>query len=257
LSVGAHDRPPRAYRGRDFCWWLGVLGEWDAEVMKPGREHVTIAVSGSRGGHTVDFRRLAHQGVTLVGLTKSFNDGVVTFEDDLAANIRRGDENYLSLLDAADAYAERNGLDLPQEPEARIIPADPECVTHPLHDLALAEAGVTSIVWATGYAVDFNWLKVNAFDEKGKPTHQRGVSKEPGIYFLGLPWLSRRGSAFIWGVWHDAKHIADHIATQRKYLAYYDGPQPQASIGNADDADSSNDASAASRVHKVSEIGVS
>ncbi|MFM0694143.1 NAD(P)/FAD-dependent oxidoreductase [Paraburkholderia graminis] len=257
LSVGAHDRPPRAYRGRDFCWWLGVLGEWDAEVMKPGREHVTIAVSGSRGGHTVDFRRLAHQGVTLVGLTKSFNDGVVTFEDDLAANIRRGDENYLSLLDAADAYAERNGLDLPQEPEARIIPADPECVTHPLHDLVLTEAGVTSIVWATGYAVDFNWLKVNAFDEKGKPTHQRGVSKEPGIYFLGLPWLSRRGSAFIWGVWHDAKHIADHIATQRKYLAYYDGPQPQASIGNADDADSSNDASAASRVHKVSEIGVS
>jgi putative flavoprotein involved in K+ transport len=105
--------------------------------------------------------------------------------------------------------------------------------------------------------VDFNWLKVNAFDEKGKPTHQRGVSKEPGIYFLGLPWLSRRGSAFIWGVWHDAKHIADHIATQRKYLAYYDGPQPQASISNADDADSSNDASAASRVHKVSEIGVS
>ncbi|MDR6207437.1 MAG: flavin-containing monooxygenase [Paraburkholderia graminis] len=257
LSVGAHDRPPRAYRGRDFCWWLGVLGEWDAEVMKPGREHVTIAVSGSRGGHTVDFRRLAHQGVTLVGLTKSFNDGVVSFEDDLAANIRRGDENYLSLLDAADAYAERNGLDLPQEPEARIIPADPECVTHPSHDLVLAEAGVTSIVWATGYAVDFNWLKVNAFDEKGKPTHQRGVSKEPGIYFLGLPWLSRRGSAFIWGVWHDAKHIADHIATQRKYLAYYDGPQPQASISNADDADSSNDASAASRVHKVSEIGVS
>ncbi len=84
LSVGAHDRPPRAYRGRDFCWWLGVLGEWDAEVMKPGREHVTIAVSGSHGGHTVDFRRLAHQGVTLVGLTKSFENGVVSFEADLA-----------------------------------------------------------------------------------------------------------------------------------------------------------------------------
>ena len=87
LSVGAHDRPPRGYRGRDFCWWLGVLGEWDAEVMRPGREHVTIAVSGARGGHTVDFRRLAHQGITLVGLTKSFDDGVVTFEADLAENI--------------------------------------------------------------------------------------------------------------------------------------------------------------------------
>src|SRR3546814_6429417 len=62
LSVGAHDRPPRAYRNRDFCWWLGVLGEWDAEAVQPGKEHVTIAVSGARGGHTVDFRKLAHEG---------------------------------------------------------------------------------------------------------------------------------------------------------------------------------------------------
>ena len=110
LSVGAHDRPPRSYRNRDFCWWLGVLGEWDAEIAKPGREHVTIAVSGARGGHTVDFRALAHQGMTLVGLTQSFENGVVHFQDNLVDNINRGDENYLALLDAADAYIERNGL---------------------------------------------------------------------------------------------------------------------------------------------------
>ncbi|CAB4046744.1 flavin-containing monooxygenase [Paraburkholderia phenoliruptrix] len=225
LSVGAHDRPPRAYRGRDFCWWLGVLGEWDAEVMKPGREHVTIAVSGARGGQTVDFRRLGHQGITLVGLTKSFDGNVVHFNADLAENIARGDENYLSLLDAADSYAVRNGLDLPAEPEARLIPSDPACLTHPLTDLDLEQAGVTSIIWATGYATDFKWLQVDTFDEKGKPKHQRGVSNERGVYFLGLPWLSRRGSAFIWGVWHDAKHIADHIVTQRKYEAYYDTAQ--------------------------------
>ncbi|VVD93208.1 FAD-dependent oxidoreductase [Pandoraea iniqua] len=224
LSVGAHDRPPRGYRGRDFCWWLGVLGEWDAEIMRPGREHVTIAVSGAHGGHTVDFRRLAHQGVMLTGLTQSFEAGVVRFQDDLAENIARGDENYLSLLDAADAYAARNGLDLPEEPEARVIPPDPACLTNPLRDLDLAQANVTSIIWATGYAVDFRWLQVDAFGENGKPKHQRGVSQEPGVYFLGLPWLSRRGSSFIWGVWHDARHIADHIATQRKYLAYYDSP---------------------------------
>lgn len=196
--------------------------------MRPGKEHVTIAVSGARGGHTVDFRRLAHQGVTLVGLTKSFDDGVATFQPDLAENIARGDENYLSLLDAADAYAARNGLVLPDEPEARIIPPDPDCMTHPILELNLASANVTSIIWATGYAVDFRWLQVDAFDETGKPKHQRGVSKEPGVYFLGLPWLSRRGSAFIWGVWHDAKHIADHIVTQRKYLAYYDTPRRDA-----------------------------
>ncbi|MOA10597.1 putative oxidoreductase CzcO [compost metagenome] len=230
LSVGAHDRPPRAYRNRDFCWWLGVLGLWDAEAAQPGKEHVTIAVSGARGGHTVDFRGLAHQGISLVGLTKSFDDGVVTFQSDLAENLARGDENYLSLLDAADAYIARNGLDLPEEPEARHRYPDPECVTRPILELDLVKAGVTSIIWATGYAVDFSWLQVNAFDAKGKPQHQRGVSSEPGVYFVGLPWLSRRGSTFIWGVWHDAKHVADHIATQCKYLDYRDAAQRRAQV---------------------------
>jgi putative flavoprotein involved in K+ transport len=227
LSVGAHDRPPRSYRNRDFCWWLGVLGEWDKEVAGPGREHVTIAVSGAYGGQTIDFRRLAHRGMTLVGLTTAFHGGIATFADDLADNLARGDENLLSLLDAADEYVRLNGIDLPEEPRARDIPPDPECVTHPILTLDLAAAGVKTIIWATGYSVDYDWLKVDAFSENGRPMHQRGVSKEPGIYFLGLPWLSRRGSSFIWGVWHDAKHIADHIATQRKYLDYKDASQRQ------------------------------
>ncbi|WP_035558551.1 NAD(P)/FAD-dependent oxidoreductase [Burkholderia sp. 9120] len=253
LSVGPHDRPPRAYRNRDFCWWLGVLGEWDKEAARPGKEHVTIAVSGARGGHTVDFRALAHQGVTLVGLTKTFDDAHVTFEADLATNLARGDENYLSLLDAADAYIARNGLDLPEEPEARRTFADPACVSDPILELDLAAAGVTSIVWATGYAVDYDWLHVNAFDAKGKPQHQRGVSSEPGVYFLGLPWLSRRGSTFIWGVWHDAKHIADHIATQRKYLSYRDASQRETTQSRKEAPASSP---AVSRVQHVNELGV-
>jgi putative flavoprotein involved in K+ transport len=220
LSVGPHDRPPRSYRGRDFVWWLGVLGKWDAEALASGMEHVTISVSGAYGGHTVDFRRLAGQGMTLVGRTNSFKDGVLNFASDLADNLAQGDANHLSVLDEADAYAARNGLDLPVDPDARNIEPDPHCVTNPILELNLAEAGITSIVWATGFAVDYSWLKVDAFDEDGRPKHQRGVSAEPGIYFLGLPWLSRRGSSFIWGVWHDAKYLADHISTQRKYLAY-------------------------------------
>jgi putative flavoprotein involved in K+ transport len=233
LSVGAHDRPPRAYRNRDFCWWLGVLGEWDAEAMQPGKEHVTIAVSGARGGETIDFRRLAQQGMTLVGLTESFNGAVVNFAANLADNIARGDENYLALLDAADAYIARNGLDLPLEPEARSLLPDPACVSQPILQLDLVKAGVGTIIWATGYTVDYSWLKVNAFKDNGKPQHQRGVSCEPGVYFVGLPWQSRRGSAFIWGVWHDAKHVADHIVKQRTYFAYRDAAQRQADAEQA------------------------
>ncbi|EYD72874.1 monooxygenase, putative [Rubellimicrobium mesophilum DSM 19309] len=212
LSVGPHDRPPRRYRGHDFVWWLGTLGKWDAKAVAPGMEHVTIAVSGARGGETIDFRRLARQGMTLLGRAESFADGVMRFAPDLARNIARGDANYLSVLDEADAYVARHGLDLPEEPEARLIGPDPDCLRDPILALDLKGAGVTSIVWATGYALDFGWLKVDAFDDKGRPVHQRGVSRVPGLYFLGLPWLSRRASAFIWGVWTDAEHLADRIA---------------------------------------------
>jgi putative flavoprotein involved in K+ transport len=221
LSVGPHQRPPRAYRGIDYCWWLGVLGKWDAETRPAGTEHITIAVSGAGGGHTIDFRRLAARGVTLLGMTQSFNDGTLNFAADLSDNIAHGDANYLSLLDEADAHVARNGLDLPEEPLAREIGPDPECMANPVLALNLADAGVTSTIWATGFESDYSWLKVDAFDEKGRPKHQRGVSSEPGIYFLGLPWQSRRGSAFIWGVWHDAKHLADRIATHRSYLEYH------------------------------------
>lgn len=222
LSVGPHDRPPRRYRGRDNVWWLGVLGKWDAATPPKGAEHVTIAVSGADGGHTVDFRDLAGQGIALVGAAMSFGDGSVRFAADLRDNIAAGDANYLSVLDEADAYIALNGLGLPEEPSARVFGPEPGCVTSPLLALELAAAGVTSIVWATGYATDFGWLKVDAFDPSGRPRHQRGVSSEPGVYFLGLPWLSRRGSSFIWGVWHDAKYIADQISIQRGYAAYQD-----------------------------------
>jgi putative flavoprotein involved in K+ transport len=220
LSVGPHDRPPRRYRDRDFCWWLGVLGKWEMAAPPRGAEHVTIAVSGAQGGRTVDFRSLAADGITLVGRTESYADGIVRFAPDLRTNIANGDATNLSMLDEADDHVARNGLDLPEEPQARIFGSDPECLTHPLSDLELAAAGVTSVIWATGFVSDYSWLPAGALDETGRPRHHRGVSAEPGIYFLGLPWQSRRGSSFIWGVWHDARYVASQIAIQRNYFAY-------------------------------------
>lgn len=214
LSVGPHNRPPRRYRGRDFVWWLGVLGQWDAKAVSPGTEHVTIAVSGANGGHTVDFRDCAARGMRLVGRANAFTDGVMHFLPDLPKNIARGDADYLSVLDAADAYVREQDLDLPEEPDARRFAADPACVIDPILKLNLADAGITSIIWATGYSLDFGWLKVDAFDNEGRPAHQRGVSRVPGLYFLGLSWLSRRASPFIWGVWHDADYLAGEIAAR-------------------------------------------
>ena len=74
-------------------------------------------------------------------------------------------------------------------------------MTEPVLELDLAEAKVNSIIRATGFALDYNWLKADAFYETGKPKHLRGDSAESGVYFPGLPWLSRRGSSFIRDVW--------------------------------------------------------
>jgi len=215
LCVGPHDRPPRRYRGRDFVWWLGALGHWNARAADPAAEHVTIAVSGAQGGHTVDFRRLAWSGVTLTGMAQRYEDGALHFAPDLATNIARGDANHLAMLDAADAYIAREGIDAPPDPEERRRDADPPCLTDPLLRLDLKAAGVGSIVWATGYALDFGWIRIDAFDARGRPLHERGVSSTtPGLYFLGLAWLSRRASPFIWGVWPDAEHLAEQVAAR-------------------------------------------
>ena len=153
-------------------------------------------------------------------MTNSITNKSMRFAPDLTDNIARGNANTLSVLDEADAYIGRNGLKFPEEPGAREVEPDPDCVTHPIRELDLKSAGVSTILWATGFSTDFRWLEVGAFDEQGNPSHERGVSSEPGVHFLGLPWLSRRGSSFIWGVWHDAKHIADQIAIQRNYMTY-------------------------------------
>ncbi|MEM9812248.1 MAG: NAD(P)/FAD-dependent oxidoreductase [Pseudomonadota bacterium] len=219
LSIGPHERPPRRYRGRDYCWWLGVLGKWDLAAKSPGTEHVTISVSGAHGGETVDFRRFAARGMTLVGMADRVEDSVLHIRPGLAETIAAGDRYYMDLLDEADAFAAAEGLSLPEDPEARRLLPMPECVAAPIDALDLG--AFTSIVWATGYAFDFSWVELDLFAPDGRPRHHRGVTAAPGFYFLGLPWLSRRGSSFIWGVWHDARHLADQISIQRAYFDHH------------------------------------
>ncbi len=221
LSIGEHYRPPRSYRDRDYVWWLGVLGKWDEIKIDSKKKHVAFAVSGYDGGKTMDFRRLGHAGVTVLGLTQSYENGKLTFADDLAANIKEGDRAYLEVLREADEYLAANGIDLPPEPEAWEILPDPACIAEPIREIDMQEAGIGTIIWATGFRFDFSWLEIDtAFTEQGLPFHKRGISAQNGIYFLGLPELTNRASSFIYGCWYDAKYIATHIGVQRNYDAY-------------------------------------
>lgn len=73
---------------------------------------------------------------------------------------------------------------------------------------------VNNIIWATGFQQEFEWLKVDGvFDQQKEIIHKRGISPVDGLYFLGLPWQSRRGSSLLQGVGDDAKHIVEHMKT--------------------------------------------
>ena len=212
LSVSRHRRLPRRYRGHTYRWWWGMMGTLETPVEKRAPDRSPYVVTGAYGGYTIDFRRFAARGLILLGRAEGVRDGVMSFAPDLATNLARGDAAYTAFLDAADAYANSVGLDLPEEPGARVAEPDPPCVIEPIRYLNLRDAGVATVIWATGYALDFGWVDIPVFDESGTPIHRRGVTDVPGLYFLGLQWLSRMESALINGVGYDAAYLADHIA---------------------------------------------
>ena len=212
LSVSRHRRLPRRYRGHTYRWWWGMMGTLETPVEKRPPDRSPYVVTGAYGGYTIDFRRFAARGLILLGRAEGVRDGVMSFAPDLATNLARGDAAYTAFLDAADAYANSAGLDLPEEPGARVAEPDPPCVIEPIRYLNLRDAGVATVIWATGYALDFGWVDIPVFDESGTPIHRRGVTDIPGLYFLGLQWLSRMESALINGVGYDAAYLADHIA---------------------------------------------
>jgi putative flavoprotein involved in K+ transport len=214
LAVGQHNRMPRRYRGQDLTWWFGALGLF--EMTPEQRTHrVNPSITGAYGGHTIDFRRFAADGITLVGRITAARDGVLDIAPGLARSLADGDAYYLTFLDMLDAHVERHRLNLRGDPAARAILADPTCVTDPMRRLDLGQEGINAVIWATGYGVDFGWIDIEVLDARGDPVHRGGITPVPGLYFLGLQWLSKLYSAFLSGVGDDATVLAEHIAARR------------------------------------------
>jgi putative flavoprotein involved in K+ transport len=150
----------------------------------------------------------------LVGHLQAARGGVIEIAPGLAENLRAGDLIFTTFLTFADGFVKLRGLDLPDEPEARTTLPDPLCVTEPLQRLDLDTEGIGAVIWATGYGLDFGWIELAVKDANGDPVHRNGITDVPGLYFLGLPWLSRMNSSFLSGVGDDAAVLADHIAAR-------------------------------------------
>jgi putative flavoprotein involved in K+ transport len=214
LSVGRHTRLPRRYRGRDLIWWLSAMGIDQTPLEQRGPSRLLPVISGAYGGHTIDFRRFAADGVTLLGRVKAARDGVIDIAPDLGESLANGDTVFATFLDMVDAHVEQHGLNLPQDPDARAMLPDPPSVTEPRRRLDLRRENIGAVIWATGYGVDFSWINVPVLDARGEPVHRGGITGVPGLYFLGLQWLSKMSSSFLSGVGDDAAVLADHIAAR-------------------------------------------
>ena len=118
-------------------------------------------------------------------------------------------------LDTVDAHVDRHGLNMPQDQAARAALPDPPCVAEPIRRLDIRADGVSAVISATGYGVDFGWIDIAVLDGRGEPVHRGGITDIPGLYFLGLQWLSKMNSSFLSGVGDDAADLAEHIAARR------------------------------------------
>jgi putative flavoprotein involved in K+ transport len=216
LSVGRHSRTPRRYRGKDFAYWGAALKRPEQIVdtvplnLRKGSE---VLLTGVNGGYDVDLRSMAARGIVLLSHSQGIRDGDLLLADDLEQHLAKGDESFENFTKAVDDYITKSGLEAPEAQQSQRSSNIRMDVSTPVSHLNLKDAGVSAIVWASGFRYEFDWVKLPIFDNGGEPVHRRGVTQFPGVYFLGLRWLYKRKSAFLLrsGPAEDAAYLAEQI----------------------------------------------
>jgi putative flavoprotein involved in K+ transport len=212
LCVGSAPRCARRHRGKDVVEWLEQMGHYDLPIDQQKnpeelRERANHYVTGRAGGHDLDLRRFALEGMKLYGPAVRFEAGKLHFAPKLRENLDHADDVYRSINRAIDTYIEQRGLTAPEAPEY-VPPWQP--AAEPT-ELDLAASKISTVIWATGFHTDFSWVAAPVFDTRGKVLHHRGVTSTPGLYFLGLPWLHTWGSGRFSGVKADAEYLVERM----------------------------------------------
>ena len=218
LSVSSHERIARRYRGKDCIAWLIATGSADSTLREWRGARLSRLMTGVRGGHDIDLRCLAADGVVLLGRVAAAADGKLSIAADLADSLAHGDASLVAFNRRCDEQAARDGLDLPPPDDTAPPWPDPPSLKEPIRTLDLGQENVTTVIWANGARPDFAWVELPVFGDtagpKRMPLHERGVTAESGLYFLGLPWLHKWKSAFLFGADEDAAYLASHLTGQ-------------------------------------------
>jgi putative flavoprotein involved in K+ transport len=142
--------------------------------------------------------------VVLAGRLRALDGTTAGLADDLAGTMGAAQHRMTRVLGEIDRHADGPA----DRPPAIDVPAAPS-------ELDLRRAGISTVVWATGFRPAYPWLALPALDRSGRIRHRRGITAVPGLYAIGLRFQSRRSSTFIDGARHDAAYLADHIAARR------------------------------------------
>jgi len=221
IAVGEHVRLPRRYRGLDILWWMdaaGVLDErWDQmDDLVRARNIPSMQLAGTVDGSMIDLNALTALGARLAGRIAAIRDGVALFSGGLANVCALADLKLQRLLDNLDLWADENGVEAPEPPERfdRTAVPDP-----PPLELDLRSGEIRTVIWATGAKPDLSWLELPVANERGRLLHDGGVTRFPGLYLIGMPFLRRRNSTLITGAGADAGDLTDHLAAHLATLA--------------------------------------
>ncbi|WP_428243213.1 MSMEG_0569 family flavin-dependent oxidoreductase [Gynuella sp.] len=211
LATGDAPRVARFYRGKDVVEWLHDMGYYEISVKQhPLGNNVAAKtnhyVTGRDGGRDIDLRKFATEGMELYGPMTDFDGENLIFKPNLNANLQKADDTYNSINARIDAWIEEQGIETAEGP-SRYEPVWQ--VTEERTSLNLAESGITTILWCIGFRPDFSWLDAPVFNGQGHPRHDRGVTNQPGLYFIGLPWLHTWGSGRFGGVKQDAEYLCE------------------------------------------------
>jgi putative flavoprotein involved in K+ transport len=215
LSVGEHVRLPRTYRGRDVLWWMDASGIWDQRYdeiddLTRARRLPSPQLVGTPERGTLDLNELGAMGVEFVGRWAGVRDGSALFSGGLRNMFTLADLKMGRLLGTFDEWAVDHGRDA--EVGAPERPAPTRVLGTARWQLDLRSGEIRTIVWATGFRPNYEWLDLPVLDEKGQLRHEGGVVDMPGLYALGLPVLRRRKSTFIHGIEDDARDVVGHLA---------------------------------------------
>ena len=208
MSTGAAPRVPRRYRGKDIVAWLVDTGFMDQPVEKLPSPKARLVgnpqASGKDGGHSLNLHQFVRDGIKLFGHIAGAQGGKVMFKPDLKENLAKTDKLEKDIVAMIDRYIESNGLNAPKETLPDLQDGySVEVIT----ELDLKAANINTIIWAMGYTADYSLVKLPLTDEDGFPIQQRGITQYPGLYFVGMHWLSKRKSAILLGVNEDVEHI--------------------------------------------------